>query len=66
MILSANMSAPPRLNLVGELLLIITLVRLRKWLVAALGAISFFGACYRIYLFSLRQHGVYINIKSGF
>lgn len=65
-ILSANIAAPPRLNLVGELLLIITLVRLRKYLIVVLGSMSFLGACYRLYLFSLRQHGRCINIKRGF
>nr|DAZ91232.1 TPA_asm: ND4 [Gammarus fossarum] len=66
MMLSANMAAPPSLNLVGELLLIITLVSLSKYLMVVLGSMSFLGACYSLYLFSLSQHGKCMNMKSGF
>lgn len=65
-ILACNIASPPRLNLVGELLLIITLVTLRKYLIIVLGFMSFFSACYRVYLFSLSQHGVYVSRSSGF
>nr|DAZ91245.1 TPA_asm: ND4 [Gammarus fossarum] len=66
MMLAANMAAPPSLNLVGELLLIITLASLSKYLMVVLGSMSFLGACYSLYLFSLSQHGSCMNMKSGF
>lgn len=60
------MSAPPRLNLLGEILLIRVLVRWSKYLIGVIVLISFLSAGYRLYLFSLRQHGVYLNSKRGF
>lgn len=30
-----------------------------------IGAISFFRACYRLYLFSLSQHGSYFKVKGA-
>lgn len=65
-LLRANIAAPPRLNLFGEILLIVILVRWRKVLIVAIRFLSFFRAAYRLYLFSLRQHGVYLTSNRGF
>nr|DAZ91284.1 TPA_asm: ND4 [Gammarus wautieri] len=66
MLLVANMAGPPTLNLAGELLLMIALVSVSKYLMIILGFMSFFSASYSLYLFSLSQHGVSVTSKSGF
>ena len=53
----ANIAAPPRLNLFGEISLIIGLIRWRKLRIFRLIFLSFFGASYRLYIYSLSQHG---------
>jgi NADH:ubiquinone oxidoreductase subunit 4 (subunit M) len=65
-LLASNIAAPPRLNLFGEILLIRVLVSWRKVSIVIIGFLSFFRAAYRLYLFSLRQHGVYLYRKRGF
>jgi len=55
---SSNMSAPPSLNLLGEIDLINSLIRW-SWLTFLLiFFLSFFRASYCFYMFSYRQHGV--------
>lgn len=66
LLLRANISAPPTLNLLGEIFLLSVLVRWRNYIIIVLAILSFFRAGYRIYLFSLRQHGVYLSRKSGY
>nr|DAZ91271.1 TPA_asm: ND4 [Gammarus pulex] len=65
-LLSANMAAPPSLNLFGEILLIVILVSWSKVLMVVISLLSFFSAAYSLYLFSLSQHGVYLMNNSGF
>lgn len=65
-LLAANMAAPPSLNLLGEILLIRVLVSWRKVSMVIIGFLSFFRAAYRLYLFSLSQHGVYLYRNRGF
>lgn len=55
---SCNISAPPRINLLGELFLIIRIVSWRKLRFFLIILLSFLRSCYRIYLFSSRQHGL--------
>lgn len=57
-----NMASPPSLNLLGEILLINRIIRWRYFTCLYLGFSSFLGCCYRIYLYSIVQHG---NIYSG-
>nr|DAZ91324.1 TPA_asm: ND4 [Echiuropus macronychus] len=64
--LGVNMASPPSLNLLGEILLISTLVSWSVYMVMVISLMSFFSAGYSLYLFSLSQHGVYLNSKSGF
>ena len=60
------MAAPPTLNLIGEVRLLISLLRWRGGLAGYLIAMSFFRAAYRLYLFSLSQHGEFFLRKRGF
>nr|YP_008964135.1 NADH dehydrogenase subunit 4 [Eulimnogammarus verrucosus]AHB14322.1 NADH dehydrogenase subunit 4 [Eulimnogammarus verrucosus] len=66
MLLGVNMAAPPSLNLLGEIMLINTVVSWSSYTISVVMIMSFFSASYSLYLFSLSQHGVYLNMKSGF
>lgn len=54
---SSNLSAPVSLNLIGEIFLLIRLVRWRILLIIFLILYCFFSAAYSLYLFRIRQHG---------
>nr|YP_009692004.1 NADH dehydrogenase subunit 4 [Paradyschiria parvula]QEG77639.1 NADH dehydrogenase subunit 4 [Paradyschiria parvula] len=57
LILVVNMSAPPSLNLLGEIMLINSMV-CWSWLsMLFLSMLSFFSAAYSLYLYSYSQHG---------
>nr|YP_009731826.1 NADH dehydrogenase subunit 4 [Macrophthalmus pacificus]QHR85464.1 NADH dehydrogenase subunit 4 [Macrophthalmus pacificus] len=56
-----NMAAPPTLNLVGEISLIISLVSWSGLSMLGLMFISFFSASYTLYMYSLSQHGIFYN-----
>nr|ALO76276.1 NADH deshydrogenase subunit 4 [Leucocelis sp. LEU01] len=53
-----NMAAPPSLNLLGEIMLINSLVSWNSNLMLFLMLISFFSAAYSLYLYSYSQHGM--------
>nr|YP_009509560.1 NADH dehydrogenase subunit 4 [Tubuca polita]AUN44977.1 NADH dehydrogenase subunit 4 [Tubuca polita] len=55
----SNMAAPPSLNLLGEINLIISLVSWSKLSMWGLGFLSFFSASYTLYMYSLSQHGLF-------
>nr|YP_010026611.1 NADH dehydrogenase subunit 4 [Phyllocnistis citrella]QOQ85859.1 NADH dehydrogenase subunit 4 [Phyllocnistis citrella] len=59
---SCNMSAPPSINLLSEILLINSLMSWSWLLMILLMLISFFSAGYSLYLYSFSQHG---NFYSG-
>nr|AYQ19114.1 NADH dehydrogenase subunit 4 [Lamiinae sp. 4 ACP-2013] len=59
---SSNMAAPPSFNLLGEIMLINSLVSFSSWLMLFLGLISFFSAAYSLFLYAYSQHG---KIYSG-
>lgn len=61
---SFNIAAPPRINLVREIELIIRLMSWRNYTIVVLAILSFFSASYRIYLFSLVLHGQYLRRKT--
>ncbi len=65
-LLACNIAAPPSLNLVREVLLLRSLVGWDLRLLFGLALMSFLRAAYRLFLFSLRQHGVFLMTKSGF
>nr|YP_006460290.1 NADH dehydrogenase subunit 4 [Ochlodes venata]ADI75325.1 NADH dehydrogenase subunit 4 [Ochlodes venata] len=54
---SSNMAAPPSLNLMGEMSLIISLVSWSKFSMLMLMLVSFLSAGYSLYLYSFTQHG---------
>lgn len=54
-----NIAAPPTLNLLGEINLISGLVMWRKLSMVGIAVLSFLRAAYTLYMYSLRQHGVY-------
>nr|YP_010294723.1 NADH dehydrogenase subunit 4 [Pectocera sp.]ULQ68875.1 NADH dehydrogenase subunit 4 [Pectocera sp.] len=54
---SSNMAAPPSFNLLGEIMLINSLVSWGLMTIFMLMLTSFFGAAYSLYLYSYSQHG---------
>nr|ALO76205.1 NADH deshydrogenase subunit 4 [Trox sp. TRO01] len=54
---ACNMAAPPSLNLLGEIMLINSLVSWSGLSMLMLIFISFFSAVYSLYLYSFSQHG---------
>nr|ATF28560.1 NADH dehydrogenase subunit 4 [Aphrophora alni] len=60
---SSNMSSPPSINLLGEIMIINSLMSWCSHTMLFLMMMSFLSACYSFYLFSYSQHG---NYYSGF
>nr|YP_009123022.1 NADH dehydrogenase subunit 4 [Cherax tenuimanus]AJK90906.1 NADH dehydrogenase subunit 4 [Cherax tenuimanus] len=56
-----NMAAPPTLNLMGEISLIISVVSWSKLIMIGVGILSFSSAAYTLYMYSLSQHGLFVN-----
>nr|APX39239.1 NADH dehydrogenase subunit 4 [Hypocassida subferruginea] len=56
-----NMAAPPSLNLLGEIILLKSLVSYNTFLMLMLIFSSFFSAVYSIYLFSYTNHGKFYS-----
>nr|YP_010035474.1 NADH dehydrogenase subunit 4 [Ludioschema sulcicolle]QQQ88051.1 NADH dehydrogenase subunit 4 [Ludioschema sulcicolle] len=54
---SSNMAAPPSFNLVGEIMLINSLVSWGLLTIVGIMLVSFFSASYSLYLYSYSQHG---------
>nr|AND96572.1 NADH deshydrogenase subunit 4 [Tiniocellus sarawacus] len=54
---SSNMAAPPSLNLLGEIMLINSLIMWDSICMIMLMFLSFFSAVYSLYLYSYTQHG---------
>nr|YP_010487104.1 NADH dehydrogenase subunit 4 [Eupatorus hardwickei]UWI70888.1 NADH dehydrogenase subunit 4 [Eupatorus hardwickei] len=52
-----NMAAPPSLNLLGEIMLINSLISWSNWTMVFIMFMSFFSAAYSLYLYSYTQHG---------
>lgn len=61
LLLSANMAAPPTLNLLGEVSLLNRIVAWRWVSMFSLAFLSFFSAAYTLYLYSYSQHGKLFN-----
>nr|WNV22571.1 NADH dehydrogenase subunit 4 [Psylliodes laticollis] len=65
LLLSSNMAAPPSMNLLGEIMLINSLVSYSYMNMLWLSLISFFSAAYSLFLYSYSQHGkVYSSLFS--
>nr|YP_337857.1 NADH dehydrogenase subunit 4 [Lysiosquillina maculata]ABA18069.1 NADH dehydrogenase subunit 4 [Lysiosquillina maculata] len=58
---AGNMAAPPTLNLLGEIQLIVSIMNWSSFNMVGIGLLSFFSAAYTLYLFSISQHGKYYN-----
>nr|QNP09904.1 NADH dehydrogenase subunit 4 [Ochthebius sp. IBE<ESP> RA617] len=54
---ACNMSSPPSLNLIGEILLINSLISWSLFTMLCLSLLLFFSAIYSLYLYSYTQHG---------
>nr|AFQ62261.1 NADH dehydrogenase subunit 4 [Cheironitis sp. MJTNT-2012] len=54
---SSNMAAPPSLNLLGEIMLINSLVSWSVLCMIFMSLISFFSAAYSLFLYAYSQHG---------
>nr|URX52684.1 NADH dehydrogenase subunit 4 [Neotermes cf. insularis/malandensis]URX52769.1 NADH dehydrogenase subunit 4 [Neotermes cf. insularis/malandensis]URX52782.1 NADH dehydrogenase subunit 4 [Neotermes cf. insularis/malandensis] len=61
MLSACNMSAPPSLNLLGEISLLNSLVSWSWISMFLLVFLSFFSAAYTLYLFSYSQHGMFYS-----
>nr|WRO44710.1 NADH dehydrogenase subunit 4 [Cantharis jindrai] len=59
---SSNMAAPPSLNLLGEIMIINSLIWWNMNLIIIIMLTSFFSASYSLYLYSFSQHGKSSNM----
>nr|AWN56240.1 NADH dehydrogenase subunit 4 [Eriopis connexa] len=57
----SNMAAPPSINLLGEILLINSLIGYSFLCMYLMILLSFFSAVYCLFLYSFSQHGKYFN-----
>nr|YP_010701991.1 NADH dehydrogenase subunit 4 [Huananpotamon koatenense]WCL18753.1 NADH dehydrogenase subunit 4 [Huananpotamon koatenense] len=57
----SNMAAPPSLNMVGEISLIISMISWSEITMIGIMLVSFFSAAYTLYMYSLSQHGLFYN-----
>lgn len=58
----SNFSVPPSLSLFGEIFLIIIIIRYSKILLIIIVIVFFFRACYSIYIYIYRNHGVRVKL----
>jgi len=58
---AGNIAAPPTLNLLGEVSLILSVVSWSKTRILGIGLLSFFRAGYTLYIYSLSQHGKFYS-----
>nr|AEP27664.1 NADH dehydrogenase subunit 4 [Doydirhynchus austriacus] len=63
---SSNMAAPPSLNLLGEIMLINSLVNFSSLSMIFLSLLSFFSAVYSLFLYSFSQHGLFYSGSYSF
>nr|ALO76809.1 NADH deshydrogenase subunit 4 [Scirtidae sp. GENSP01] len=61
LLISSNMAAPPSLNLMGEVCLINSMISWSWVTMIGISMISFFSACYSLYLYSYTQHGKFYS-----
>nr|YP_010118999.1 NADH dehydrogenase subunit 4 [Lycocerus asperipennis]QQY97882.1 NADH dehydrogenase subunit 4 [Lycocerus asperipennis] len=59
---SSNMAAPPSLNLLGEIMIINSMISWNLNLIIIIMLTSFFSASYSLYLYSFSQHGKASNM----
>nr|WNV22570.1 NADH dehydrogenase subunit 4 [Psylliodes kiesenwetteri] len=61
LLLSSNMAAPPSMNLLGEIMLINSLISYSYLNMLWLSLLSFFSAAYSLFLYSYSQHGKFYS-----
>nr|YP_009116252.1 NADH dehydrogenase subunit 4 [Euastacus spinifer]AJD22596.1 NADH dehydrogenase subunit 4 [Euastacus spinifer] len=61
LLIVGNMAAPPTLNLLGEISLMISVVSWSEIGMIGISGLSFFSAVYTLYMYSLSQHGLFLN-----
>lgn len=59
----ANIAAPPRINLIREIILIIAIIKQSIMVIIPLAIISFITVAYSIFMYSSINHGSRINIS---
>lgn len=60
---AANIAAPPTINLLSEILLIVRILGFDKFMLLVFPLGSFLGAVFTLFMFSYSQHGhLYYNI----
>lgn len=60
----ANIAAPPRINLISEIILITRIIRHSPWIIIPLGLIRFITVAYSLYLYSATNHGSVLRIAA--
>lgn len=65
LLVRGNIAAPPTLNLLGEIGIIVRMINSEMRIILVISLLSFFSAAYRLYLFSFTQHGGYLYVKSS-
>nr|APX39411.1 NADH dehydrogenase subunit 4 [Gastrophysa janthina] len=63
---SSNIAAPPSINLMGEIMLINSLISFNWMSMIYLSLISFFSAAYSLFLYTYSQHGNYYSGNFSF
>lgn len=65
LLIAANIAAPPTLNLVRELFICMSILKLRFWLLFIVGFSTFFSATYNLYIYASQQGSVSAFILPG-
>jgi len=60
----ANIAAPPRINLMREIILITRIIRHSSWIIIPLRLIRFITVAYSLYLYSATNHGSTLRIAA--
>ncbi|YP_010718651.1 NADH dehydrogenase subunit 4 (mitochondrion) [Liolophura japonica] len=63
---SANMAAPPSLNLLSEIMMIISILKVSPFLFFPLAILSFLVAVYSLFLYTNTQHGQFSSFINPF
>jgi len=63
---AANISAPPTLNLIGEIFLILSLLSFNKIIIVVFPLGSFLGAVFTLFIYSYTQHGKRVVVSSNY
>jgi len=62
----ANISAPPTLNLIGEIFLILSLLSFSKIIIVVFPLGSFLGAVFTLFIYSYTQHGKRVVVSYNY